>query len=93
MYDLIPMEELVKFYSVSQATRILGISRQTLMKWIDAGKISNAKKEGDGSTDPWLLPAEEVERLRQERVRELDEKIETLIEQKRLVVSAKIELE
>lgn len=98
MIDTMVIEEVltegfVKHYSVSHATRILSVSRQTMMKWIDEGKFPGAEKSGDGTTDPWLIPAEEVERVRQERVAELESRIEELKEQRRLIESAKIQLD
>lgn len=54
---------------MAQATEITAYSRQTLMRWIREGKLT-AVKSGP-ATAPLLIPAAEIERIRQEHVAEL----------------------
>lgn len=79
------LEDVVKErYLVSETARILDVSRQTLMKWIDQGRFKGVEKE-PGNTGVWLIPADEVERVRQERLDELNaERLEIEIKIKRV---------
>lgn len=87
------LEEAVKEYTVSQAMRILDVSRQTMMEWIKEGKrFPGARQdEPDIATSPWLIPAEDVERVRQARIAELDSRIDSLREIKLRLKKATVE--
>lgn len=53
------------YYRLNDAARMLGIQVRTLREWIKLGKIKAVK---DASNDwYWLIPEEDVERLRMER--------------------------
>lgn len=41
-----------------------------MMSWLEEGKFPGARKVG-GATSPWVIPAEDVEAVRVERVADL----------------------
>jgi hypothetical protein len=66
-----------KYMTISDAIRVLNVSRQTMMAWLEAGMFDGAYKE-DKETAPWYIPAEAVERKRQELIAALEKKIRRL---------------
>lgn len=86
------LEVDVREYTLSDTMRILDVSRQTLMKWIRKGKVK-VNREDDWKTAPYLIPAEEVARLRQERIVELTASIEKDSESLQRIKSATVSLE
>ena len=62
--------------TMQQALRYTGLSRPTLSKLLDCGAVKG-RKLGD-NTNPWLIPADEVERLRKERVSWLLERMQAI---------------
>ncbi len=66
----------MKQLTMKQAMKYTGISRPTLSKLLDTGKLPG-EKIGD-NTNPWLIPADEVERLRKERVSWLLERMQAI---------------
>lgn len=81
-------------YTVREATRILGVSRQTLLKWLDQDRFPNAEKEDpDLKTSSWLIPAADLEKVRREWIAELDDRIRGLQQVKQEVMEGRVELE
>lgn len=60
--------------TIADASKVLGVSRQTIMAWLDAGKFPGAEK-GEGQTKPWLIPVGDVEKVRLEIVTDLEERL------------------
>lgn len=82
---------ILKKYTVTEATRILEVSRQTIMKWLsDKKKFPHAEK-GTRSTDPWHIPASDLEMIRRERIADLEREIGVLETIKERVETAVIE--
>lgn len=65
------LEDALSEYTVSRALRVLDVSRNTMMKWIKDNRFPNAFKS-DGVTGEWRIPAKDVERVRLERIAELE---------------------
>lgn len=55
--------------TIQQVMKYTGLSRPTVLSMLGSGKMKGRKL--DGVTNPWLVPALEVERVRQERVSRL----------------------
>jgi excisionase family DNA binding protein len=51
--------------SNTEAARLLGISRQVLLRWITSGRVPATKL--DGRTGAWVLHRAEVDRIRAKR--------------------------
>jgi len=64
----------MKEFTISQAMEWTGYSRNTLSRYVRGKKVV-ARQDGDTTTAPWLIPAEEVERLRVQRLAELQQEI------------------
>jgi excisionase family DNA binding protein len=54
----------MKTYTMAQAAKRLGISRQTLYSWIDAGFVKSPKPTAIGRTSFRLWTAADIERAR-----------------------------
>lgn len=67
---------LVKDLTIAEAQIVLDVTRQTLLTWIKSGYIKASKSAG--AKGPWLIPAEEVEAKRKERIAALEEEIKAL---------------
>lgn len=63
---------------ITDAMRVLDVSRTTIMEWLDSGVFVGAKKLSESPTAPWYIPADEVERLRLHRIAELERQIEKI---------------
>ena len=58
-----------KYYiSAREAGRRLDVSHQTVMNWLEAGRFPNALRYDSGPKDIILIPADDVETTRQERL-------------------------
>ena len=67
---------LVKDLTIAEAQIVLDVTRQTLLSWIKSGHIKASKSAG--IKGPWLIPAEEVEAKRIERIAALQQEIDAL---------------
>lgn len=63
--------------SVLKAQLSLGVSRQTIMSWLDSGKFPNAEKRGPGRGE-WDIPENDIEAVRLERIEYHRREIENL---------------
>lgn len=66
----------MRHLTISEVQKYTGLSRNTIMAWIRNGKLA-ATKTGV-KTAPWLVPGQEVERVRKERIAELTAELEIL---------------
>lgn len=67
------------FMKITDAMRVLDVSRTTMMEWLDSGDVfPGARKLNDSQTAPWFIPADEVESKRQELINDLERKIEKI---------------
>lgn len=73
IHPIIHEEAEVKDLTIAEACKILSVSRNTMLTWINDGYIDADKSRG--RTAPWLIPAEEVERVRLVRIADLQEQI------------------
>lgn len=64
----------MKELTITQAQKYTGYSRNTLSAYVRGKKVV-ARQDGETVTAPWLIPAEEVERLRVQRLAELQQEI------------------
>jgi excisionase family DNA binding protein len=64
------------YLTIREVMNYTGYSRQTIMAYLESGRL-NGRKTGE-ETSPWLIPADEVEELRQERIRKLNAKIKAI---------------
>ena len=62
--------------TVVEMERYTGYSRQTISAWLNRGKLKGRRVGGDGT--PWLIPANEVEKIRLARVEALQAQIEKI---------------
>ena len=71
-----------KLYTASDLARMFGVSRQTIHNWADPEypeyKFPNAFTVGEGGGKMLLVPASDVEPVRKERAKELEEQLEAL---------------
>ena len=65
--------------TVSETTRLLGVSRQSVMQWIADGRFPGATK-GNLRTSPWLIPVADIEAVRWQLISELRQRLATLQE-------------
>lgn len=56
----------IKFYSVGQASSLIGVSRVTIHNWIKSGNISAIQIDGGDKYFSYAIPAKEVEKKIQE---------------------------
>ena len=66
------------YLTIQEVMEFTGLSRQTIMAYLKDGKLTG-RKTGD-ATSPWLIPADEVERLRLDQVRKFKEKLKSISE-------------
>lgn len=59
-----------KFYTTAELAKVFGKSRQTILNWIATGRFPNHIKTGD-NTATILIPAGDVEQVKQEEAEEL----------------------
>ncbi len=59
---------------VNDAMRVLDVSRITIMAWLEEGKFPGSFK-AEGPTAPWSLPVSEVEKIRLEKVADLERQL------------------
>jgi excisionase family DNA binding protein len=64
------------YLTIQEVQKYTGLARSTIMSYLESGKLTG-RKTGN-STSPWLIPADEVEELRQEKIRKLKAKIESI---------------
>jgi hypothetical protein len=64
----------MKGLTIAEAQTYTGYSRPTWLKWLDKGIVKGEK--GDGATDAWFISSNDVERIRQEKIKELQAEIE-----------------
>lgn len=51
--------------TIKQAAEVLGVSHDTVTRWVKLGKVKGFRKSPfPGRTTPILIPAEELERLK-----------------------------
>lgn len=62
--------------TIQQVMKYTGLSRPTVLAMLGNGKIQGRKL--DGVTTPWLVPASEVERVRQEQVSRLLQRMQAI---------------
>ena len=67
-----PMKRSLTF---TETVNLLGISRQTLIRWMSAGRIHAVKAK---ESDFWLFDPDEVERVRQERIDSLNAELQEI---------------
>lgn len=54
-----------KILTTAQFADALGVSRDTVERWVKAGKVKGSRKGPfPGRTSPILIPAEELERVK-----------------------------
>jgi len=54
----------MKNYSTSQVARMVGIDKQTLLRWLWAGKVSEPKQHSNGGVKVRLWNERDVDRVR-----------------------------
>ncbi len=54
----------MKTYSTGQVVKLAGISRVTLWRWLQAGKIKEPRRIRNGGIDARVWTARDVERVR-----------------------------
>lgn len=62
--------------TIQQVMKYTGLSRPTVLSMLGNGKMQGRKL--DGVTTPWLVPALEVERVRQEQVSRLLQRMQAI---------------
>lgn len=70
------MEE--KFYTVSELADLFQVSRQTVHNWISDGRFPGAFKVGEGGGKMTLIPASDVEKIKEEEATKLLEQLDRL---------------
>jgi hypothetical protein len=61
-------------YNVEQAAMEFGVAKTTIHLWLHRGDFPHAfKVDPDKLTSAWLIPAEDIEALRQKRNQGTDE--------------------
>lgn len=63
--------------SINEFSKCTGISRKTVLKWLERKEIEG-RKTGEG-TAPWFIPRKEAERIRKERLGELQKSIDEIL--------------
>lgn len=63
--------------TITDACKVLNVSRQTMMNWLKRGRFPNALKQ-EGETNPWLIPVEDVEAVRIEEIADLERRIRAI---------------
>lgn len=63
----------IRSYTITEACRRIGVSRQTVMNWIQSDKIEARKSTGEKGA--WLIPYELVEAKRIERREHLEREL------------------
>lgn len=66
----------MKGLTIKEAQKYAGYTHPTWLAWLNSGQVKGDK--GNGSTDSWFIPRDEVERIRLEALAELQEKIDKL---------------
>lgn len=56
-----------EFYTPPQFGKLIGLDRTTVVRWCQAGKIHATQPGGEGT--PWLIPRNEISRLRNDAER------------------------
>ena len=67
-----------RLFTVAQLHTIFGVSRQTIYNWIDAGRFPNSFEVGEGGGTVLLVPASDVEVVKEEEAQKLKVKLERL---------------
>ena len=68
-------------YSVAEVAKMFGVSRATIHNWMDANKenrFPNAYQLGGGATSATVIPAEDIEAVRDEEIARLRDEIQKL---------------
>lgn len=63
--------------SINEFSKYTGISRKTILKWLERNEIEG-RKTGE-KTAPWFIPRQEAIRIREDRLRELQQSIDYLL--------------
>ena len=66
------------YLTIQETMKYTGLSRPTIMAYLERGRLAG-RKTGD-ATSPWLVAADGVEELRQDRIRKLEAKIANISE-------------
>lgn len=61
--------------TLDEAREVLGVSRQTMHAWLSSGRITGRRMR---PSHPWLFHVDEVERVRQELIADLQRQIDEL---------------
>ena len=67
-----------KLYTVTELAKTLDKSRQTIYKWIDDNRFPNLFEVGEGDGSITLVPASDVEIVREEEAAKLVKKLNRL---------------
>ena len=67
-----------KFYTVTDLSKIFGVTRQAVHYWIKANRFPNKIEVGEGGGMIVLVPVADVERVKKEEADKLVEKLDRL---------------
>lgn len=67
-----------RIYTVAELATLFGKSRQTIHNWLDAGRFPNAFEVGTGGGKMVLIPASDVETVKEKEAAKLIKKLDRL---------------
>lgn len=67
-----------KLYTVAELAKLFGKSRQAIHNWLEAGRFPNSFEVGEGGGKMVLIPASDVEIVRNEEAAKLLEELDRL---------------
>ena len=66
----------MSYLTVVEMEKYTGFSRQTISAWLNRGKLQGKRVGAKGT--PWLIPSDEVERVRLQRVAVLQTELDSI---------------
>jgi excisionase family DNA binding protein len=67
-----------KLHTVTELSEMFGVSRQTIHNWIGEGRFPNHVVAGEGRGSVVLIPASDVDRVKEEEAEKLREQLARL---------------
>lgn len=67
-----------KLYTVTELAELFGVTRQTIHLWIEDGRFPNHFMVGRGGGKMILIPADDVEKVKEEEAKKLVEQLNRL---------------
>ena len=67
-----------EIYTVTQLAEMFGVSRQTIHNWVNDGRFPNHVSAGEGKGSIILIPASDVDTVREEEAEKLRQQLHRL---------------